>query len=183
VITTGVDQSIWMVTPSSSDRAAPHKIAAGHSAAISPKGDRIAFVRNNQIWLEDLSDSDKAVLLYQARSGVTSSQQEWSPDGSKIAIVSDRGDHSFVAVYDFSAKSLTYLEPTVDHDRDPVWSPDGKQVVFIRIANGGALQMGSKCGLIGGRAANLTFALRGPLWGLARRKCIVCSADFLKTTE
>jgi hypothetical protein len=130
VITAGVEQSIWMVTPGSSD-AAPRKIAAGNSAAISPKGDRIVFLRNNRIWLAELNGSDRATLLYQARSGVTSSQPEWSPDGSKIAFVSDRGDHSFAAVYDFAAKSLTYMEPTVDHDRDPVWSPDGKQVAFI----------------------------------------------------
>jgi hypothetical protein len=31
VITTGVDQSIWIVTPDSSENAAPRKIAAGHS--------------------------------------------------------------------------------------------------------------------------------------------------------
>jgi Tol biopolymer transport system component len=68
---------------------------------------------------------------------VASSRPEWPPDGSKIAFVSDRGDHSFIAVYDFAAKSLIYMEPTVDHDRDPVWSPDGKQVAFLRMATGG----------------------------------------------
>ena len=127
-ITTGADQSIWIVTPGSSENAAPRKIAAGHSAAISPKGDRIAFLRNSQIWLAELSGSDRSTLLYQPRSGVTSSQPEWSPDGSKIAFVSDRGNHSFIAVYDFAAKSLTYMEPTVDRDGDPVWSPHGKRV-------------------------------------------------------
>jgi dipeptidyl aminopeptidase/acylaminoacyl peptidase len=146
VIATGVDQSIWMVTPGSSENAAPRKIAAGHSAAISPKGGRIAFLRNSQIWLAELSGSGQPTLLYQARSGVTASQPEWSPDGSKIAFVSDRGDHSFIAVYDFAAKSLTYLEPTVDRDRDPVWSPDGKQVAFLRMAAGGGGEGGGRGG-------------------------------------
>jgi Tol biopolymer transport system component len=83
VITAGVDQFIWIVTPGSSENATSRKIAAGHSAAISPRGDRIAFLRNSQIWLADLSGSDRSTLLYQARSGVTSSQPEWSPEGSK----------------------------------------------------------------------------------------------------
>jgi dipeptidyl aminopeptidase/acylaminoacyl peptidase len=87
--------------------------------------------------LANLGGSDRATPLYQARSGVASSQPEWSPDGSKIAFVSDRGAHSFIAVYDFGVKSLSYTEPTVDRDGDPVWSLDGKQVAFIRIAFGG----------------------------------------------
>ena len=52
----------------------------------------------------------------------------WSPDGTKLAFVSDRANHSFIAVYDFAAKSLNYLDPSVDRDRNPVWSPDGRQL-------------------------------------------------------
>jgi hypothetical protein len=56
-----------MVTPGSSDHATPRKIAAGNSAAISPRGDGIAFLRNNQLWPAELSGSDRATLPYQAR--------------------------------------------------------------------------------------------------------------------
>ncbi len=130
----GTEQAIWVATPGG---ATPRKIADGHSPAISPKGDRVAFLRGGQIWLSPLNGDSKAALLYHPRTGVTSSQIEWSPDGGKVAFVSDRGNHSFVTVYDFGAQSLEYLDPSVDRDRDPVWSRDGKQVAFLRMATGG----------------------------------------------
>jgi dipeptidyl aminopeptidase/acylaminoacyl peptidase len=133
VDTAGVEQAIYIVTPGEQ----PRKIADGHTPEISPKGDRIVFIRNSQLFIAPLSGSEKPAPLYRARSGVTSSQPVWSPDGSKLAFVSDRGNHSFVAVYDFGSKQLTYLEPTVDRDGNPVWSPDGKQVAFTRMETGG----------------------------------------------
>jgi len=129
----GTEQALWIATPG----GAPRKIAEGHSPAISPKSDRVAFLRGGQIWLAPLTGQGGHELLYHPRSAVTSSQIEWSPDGSKLAFVSDRGNHSFVTVYDFASKSLTYLDASVDRDRDPVWSPDGKQIAFIRLAAGG----------------------------------------------
>ncbi len=60
-------------------------------------------------------------------------QPKWSPDGKKIAFVSDRGDHSFVVIYEFGAKSLRYVSPSADRDLSPRWSPDGSQLAFIRL--------------------------------------------------
>jgi dipeptidyl aminopeptidase/acylaminoacyl peptidase len=58
----------------------------------------------------------------------------WSPDGSRLAFVTTRTDHSFIGVYNVAAKTLLYLDASVDRDSSPTWSSDGKQIAFIRIA-------------------------------------------------
>jgi dipeptidyl aminopeptidase/acylaminoacyl peptidase len=62
------------------------------------------------------------------------SELRWSPDGSKLAFASRRGDHGFIGVYDVAAKSLIYLEPSVDTDLEAAWSPDSRRIAFVRIA-------------------------------------------------
>jgi len=137
--TAGTEQAIWLAVPGEQ----PRKLADGHSPAVSPKGDRVAFLRGGQIYTVMLAAANaQAGLLFNPRSGVTSSGLNWSPDGSKLAFVSDRENHSFIAVYDFSSKALSYLDPSVDRDSNPVWSPDGRQIAFIRVASGGGGRSG-----------------------------------------
>jgi dipeptidyl aminopeptidase/acylaminoacyl peptidase len=57
----------------------------------------------------------------------------WSPDGSKLAFVSSREGHDFIAVYDFTPKSLHFLDPSADHDQAPVWSAAGNEIAFLRL--------------------------------------------------
>ena len=124
----GAEQALWVV---SLDGGAPRKLADGHSPAISPKGDRVAFLNRGQVWWVALDGKQKATQAIKARG--QASQLAWSPDGSLLAFTSGRGDHSFIAVFDPAAKSLRFLDPGLDRDGNPVWSPDGKRIAFLRV--------------------------------------------------
>jgi len=118
----GVEQDICVVIPGQ----APRKLGVGYSPAVSPNSDRVAFLHAGQIWAAPLSGSAPAEMLIHARPDVSATDLQWSPDGSKLAFVSDRTTHSFIVVYDFAAKSVVYLEPTVDRDSGLVarWQAD-----------------------------------------------------------
>jgi dipeptidyl aminopeptidase/acylaminoacyl peptidase len=126
--TEGSTQSIYWVSVAGGPA---RKVADGHSPAVSPKRDRIAYVWKDQVWFAPTEGEEKPAQAFHARGNCRNLR--WSPEGTRLAFVSDRGDHSFVGVYDPAGKSVTYLDPSTDYDDDPVWSPDGKSVAFRRI--------------------------------------------------
>ena len=63
----------------------------------------------------------------------TQSDLQWSPDGSQLAFVSHREGHSFIGLYDIGAKTLQYLDASVDQDMEPAWSPDSTRLAYLRL--------------------------------------------------
>jgi dipeptidyl aminopeptidase/acylaminoacyl peptidase len=99
---------------------------------ISPDGKLAVWSAKKKLWLASVDGKQQAKELASVRGD--SVQPKWSPDGKHIAFVSERGGHSFIAIYDFDGGSIRYLAPSVDKDSMPRWSPDGKWVVFVRTA-------------------------------------------------
>lgn len=126
----GAERAIWLV---SLEGGEPRKLADGAGPVVSPTGDRLVFLRGGQVWQVGLEDDAKAERLFRIRGRAGSLR--YSPDGSHLAFVSNRGDHSFVGVYDHVSGVLRYLDPSVDRDGNPAWSPDGRRIAFIRIPN------------------------------------------------
>jgi len=125
----GAEQAIWMVSLAA---GTPRKLAEGSAPTVSPKGDVIAFLRRGEVWTVSLTDSTaRPSQLFRARGSQGS--LAWSPDGSMLAFVSNRGDHSFIGVYDVGRKAVRYLEPSVDRDGQATWSPDGRRIAYVRI--------------------------------------------------
>jgi dipeptidyl aminopeptidase/acylaminoacyl peptidase len=124
----GVEQDIWIVGLSG---GAPRKLAEGHSPTVSPQGDRVAYILKDQVWMVKLAGNEKPVQLIHSKG--QAEDLHWSPDGSKLGFVSEREDHAFIGVYDFAAQTVRYLDPGVDHDTAFEWSPDSRQIAFIRV--------------------------------------------------
>ena len=106
------------------------KLAVGSSPAVSSRG-QVVYLSRGQVWSTNVAGTEKPAQLFTIRGSANALR--WSPDGSKLAFVSGRGTHSFIGVYDVAAKSLQYLEPSIDLDNNPSWSPDGTRIVFTRV--------------------------------------------------
>jgi len=124
------------------DGGAPRKLSDGRGPTVSREG-RVAFVKNGQIWMTMLdAETTGAKPAEAVHAKATSYELQWSPDGSSLAFTSYRGDHSLIGVYRVSSKTVTYLDPSVDRDGSPVWSPDGRRVAFLRRAYSSAISVG-----------------------------------------
>jgi len=112
------------------DGGEPKALAEGDEPAISPRGDRVAFTKNHEIWISPIDASAAAKKLFSIRGEL--GDLVWSPDGSRLAFVADRGDHSWIGVFENDTTPIAWLSPTSSRDFSPRWSPDGKRIVFIR---------------------------------------------------
>jgi len=116
------------------DGAAPVKLAEGDQPALSAKG-VLVFVKDDQIWTAPLDGKGKPERLFFDRG--KDGFPVWSPDGARLAFVSNRGEHGFIGVFTDKAHALVYLAPSTGRDRAPAWSPDSARVAFTRVAGQG----------------------------------------------
>lgn len=125
---------VW-VAPVSGGQA--RAVSEGDDPVLSPAGDSLAFIRNGQVWMAATDGTVAAHNLF-TTLGVCGSLR-FSPDGSALAFVSRRGDHSLIGVYRFSTRSLSWVAPSFKKDASPRWSPDGRRIVFARMEGSGTI--------------------------------------------
>ena len=125
----GAEQAIWRVRL---DGSPATRFTEGSSPLPTPRGDSVAFLRRGAIWIaSSTGDSVRVAPLFRMRGSAGS--LTWSPSGTQLAFVSNRGTHSFIGVYTLADRSLRWMSPSTDGDGSPVWSPDGTRIAFLRV--------------------------------------------------
>ncbi len=163
------------------DGGLPQSLGEGESPVFSPTSDAIVFTRDRQLWRVALSalraSAPSTPSTQRASQGASqnasqnasqaagaapkrltalrgsNTDPQFSPDGSRIAFVSSRGDHAFIGVYANDSTPIVWLAPSADRDWSPRWSPDGTRLVFARRDGSGG-------------APNQPFALKPSPWSL-----------------
>jgi dipeptidyl aminopeptidase/acylaminoacyl peptidase len=124
--------AIWTVATTGGE---PVKIDDGDAPAISTRGE-LAYIKDDHVWVARPNGGKPERLLFDRGKD---SDLRWSPDGSRLAFVSDRGNHSFIGIYAGKNLPLMYVAPSTGRDRSPRWSPDGARIAFVRLrGDGGA---------------------------------------------
>jgi Tol biopolymer transport system component len=111
-------------------------MAGNHASypAIAPKGYRMAFTESpnvSAIWLAHLGSLDEPQERQAIRSAARETGAAWSPDGTKVASVSEQSGAPEIWVG--NAKGGDRVQITrLDGPRmrNPRWSPDGNTILF-----------------------------------------------------
>ena len=99
---------------------------------LAAQGSRIVFSNlafdNFEIYVMDANGRNRENL---SNHPVHDMDPDWSPDGTKIAFVSDRNDAAYqIYVMDADGKNQIRLTDGPDAKREPDWSPDGGKIAF-----------------------------------------------------
>ena len=127
----GVDRELWVV---GTDGAEPRRLGPGHSPVLTADGGSVIYLQGGAIWRRSTTDpSAEPARLVEGRG--SPGELRLSPAGTHLAWTSQRGDHAFIGVVELASGELRYLDPSLDLDGSPVWSPDGSEIAFLRIPN------------------------------------------------
>jgi len=147
-----------------------------YSPAWSPEGSRIAFLRKSETGpsgfylIPAFGGAEQFLAPASAnRDGTDSPFLAWAPDG-KTLVVSDKGNGETASLFAIDVasgtrKNLTSPPSKSFGDSSPVFSPDGKRLLFVRSLGMGIQDIYSMSPS-GGEPKQLTFDKRR-IYGLA----------------
>jgi Tol biopolymer transport system component/imidazolonepropionase-like amidohydrolase len=112
------------------DSTDPSPVLGIVGPAISPSGDRVAFFALGDLWLLALGGSGTPERL--TDDPYVEVDPAWSPDGQRLAYVSDRGGTMDLWIRDLAAGAERHVAQP-GSEAYPAWSPDGSRIAFLSV--------------------------------------------------
>ncbi|SMO54514.1 peptidase MA family metallohydrolase [Gracilimonas mengyeensis] len=112
------------------------------SPAISPQGDKVAFITNKRGYFDvvviSAIDGRKLKTLVKGQDNpefeelnILNPNMDWSPDGSKVAISTKSKGRDDLAIIDYATGNIEKIQfPNIDAIASIAWSPDGTKIAF-----------------------------------------------------
>lgn len=112
------------------------------SPAISPQGDKIAFLSNRDYYFDlYIMDATEGKILKKLVKGNRTADFEelniltpslsWSPDGKKIALGAKSGGYDVIYLIDIESEDRETISLNLEGVKSVTWSPDGNSLAFI----------------------------------------------------
>ena len=155
VYTNGLDGHAISVNPDGSDR---RDYGPGYSPKLSPDGSKIALARDGadgttrDLYVVNADGSNLRKLSENINTQGSPAQHfSWSPDSTKLVHTTEYGaapgtpggEHKQIAVVHADGTNKVQLtnEPANTWNINPMWSPDGTRILYVRTTTGSAVYM------------------------------------------